>query len=96
MNNRRGRSEVLGLRELTNPAKTPHSLLRLLSNSKAGVGSMVGKPSAGRESAALHVSARPEASKASAAALAAEREKGSQREVEYINAKMQKKKIPKF
>ena len=54
---------------------------RLVSNSKAGVGSMVGEPSAGRESAALHFTARPEASKASAAALATEREKGSQREV---------------
>ena len=27
MNNRGGGSEVLGLRERTNPAKTPHSLL---------------------------------------------------------------------
>ena len=54
---------------------------RVVSNSKAGVGSMVGEPSTGRESAALHVTARPEASKASAASRAAEREKGPQREV---------------
>ena len=46
---------------------------RLVSNSETGVGSMVGEPSAGRESAALHFTARPEASKAAAAALASER-----------------------
>ena len=43
---------------------------RLVSNSKAGVGSMVGGPSAGRESAALYAAVRPEPSKAPEASRA--------------------------
>ena len=51
------------------------SAFRLLSNSKAGVGSMVGGPSAGRESAALYAALRPEPSKAPEASRASEIEK---------------------